>query len=1282
MTAIASTNGETEVIHTRRTETSDIAGITSLINEATEEVFGRINVTYLLEKANLAVTISNEKNEVVAHAALVDYPSWNDAIDQADWESWLHKNYDNSAKCTPLNSLFLHLLVAKKEFAVDCANKMMRSVFDAVPDLHFIFLGAPADAKLAPSLEASFSPMTTFPDSTTGDEFSLYVCHRHQHSPQLFIRKARVRDHDDLIHIFKRQDDTLTETYGNYFLAELIEAQDEENHAVVGEDNGTAVGFMSVSTEVNLNLLQDCFDLGPFHGLCKPHPDDILPPTPEPSVSKVISRQESQRLQAALSQQSRTASFNDSDVKDNVMSEQASQKELQNASIGPTRSSSVSGVAEKGSSSRTASAELQADFQQKKGSSSRTASAELQADFQQKKGSSSRTASPEVQADLLQRGTLSRTASAELQDRFPQRGSPSSTASAEPRASDVIPGADLQPPGTPARATVNKKDVFRSVYKGELSAFCIQLFCIDEEHETRSLDFLNHVFNLFPEKDFCIITVPQLVPEFLLLQRFVRVVPLSTSTLPHELYVFHRSGLLSSLNVRLAKSTDFPAIEALVKALDLHESMLNSVTIYNRARRDPDGTPIQAFVAEIVDQIVGLSIIRNEENIEYIRSHYNIEDFIYFNHHQREEHGHLFHFALNPIFKHYTKHFLKEILRLSHKSCLYYPIYPIDEEVQMSYALYHINRKLTLEPKVTINARIVVVGASDVGISFLETLVFCPHLRFNNITLVSTNGLPDKRLTGLKDGYGFLANSHCFNDKDYALMSLRSWVNVVVGKMTGIDRDAKYVSVSKTERVPYDHLVLCNGLQYQVPCPSGADISELVTNREIEDCSNKRYTGKVPSNLFSLQDQQDCQRALNWLQDYFVHNEGNAIVYGNSLDIYTTAGALLSLGIAGPRIHLAQPPTSSNVPCFNNYAVEQAVAAALSEAGVTTHTNCVLASWNDGDDPDPIKSASFTTDTKPFKLQCDVFFNFSQKRVDYEAFKAMNDACLVFDGRLVINTTFHTNDVTVRAAGPLTKFSSRYYVNGWTHSNFNSKEVGFNLAATMLQLFDPTLEQVLEPPEDLDRLIPMYKGAKIQGGILPGGYFYLHIAKPAIPTPLEAQMAIPNYGQELVTGNAGGGTYFRLHINYYNMVETVTCLSKTPFPISNYISLYGAHERLLNNLCSRFKEGLITDFYSYFSDPWSLAVYHDRFIDFRQEVRLMLASSQEHGRLSMEQVARQVLEDEAAPEDKATMDEGPRTYLRRCFEEQGFRRSVELSSICFLDYNRDLLPMFARPGMV
>jgi len=74
-------------------------------------------------------------------------------------------------------------------------------------------------------------------------------------------------------------------------------------------------------------------------------------------------------------------------------------------------------------------------------------------------------------------------------------------------------------------------------------------------------------------------------------------------------------------------------------------------------------------VSEVLHTIVMLQAVANvnswrlihmciKQNIEYMRSHYNIEDFIYFNHHRREEHGHLHHYALNPVFKHFAKAFL------------------------------------------------------------------------------------------------------------------------------------------------------------------------------------------------------------------------------------------------------------------------------------------------------------------------------------------------------------------------------------------------------------------------------------------------------------------------------------------------------------------------------------------------------------------------------------------------------------------------------------------------
>ncbi|GCB76549.1 hypothetical protein scyTo_0016574 [Scyliorhinus torazame] len=192
------------------------------------------------------------------------------------------------------------------------------------------------------------------------------------------------------------------------------------------------------------------------------------------------------------------------------------------------------------------------------------------------------------------------------------------------------------------------------------------------------------------------------------------------------------------------------------------------------------------------------------------------------------------------------------------------------------YALSHINRKLTLEPKVTINSRIVVVGASEAGISFLETLVFCPHLRFNNITLISTCGLPGYHSSS-RHGK-FKASSHSYNHDDYAQMSLQTWVNVVTGKMIGIDRAAKHVLVTGDTKVPYEHLILCTGEQYQVPCPTGVDVKEMLTNENVTVDPDQQFMGKVPSNLFILNTYTDCENALHWLRKHDTMTHGRVLI--------------------------------------------------------------------------------------------------------------------------------------------------------------------------------------------------------------------------------------------------------------------------------------------------------------------------------------------------------------------------------------------------------------------
>ncbi|KAG7316432.1 hypothetical protein KOW79_019973 [Hemibagrus wyckioides] len=722
-----------------------------------------------------------------------------------------------------------------------------------------------------------------------------------------------------------------------------------------------------------------------------------------------------------------------------------------------------------------------------------------------------------------------------------------------------------------------------------------------------------------------------------------------------------------TLEVRGVVSEDKSAIQGLVPQ---HEALMEDLELF--FHRDPG---IQAFVAQVEGQIIGVLVIKDEQDIEYIRANYDIENFVYFSQHQREEHGRLCQFTLNPIFQHYAKHFLKEALRLAHKSCLYYRIYPSyhnDKSVcahsltavlsctvpvhprcqiiypleelgvnapsslitteQVPYALNHINRKLTMENKVNINAKIVVVGASDTGLAFLEALTFCPHLQFNNLTLISPHGLPKHLST---DNMSFLATSHCYSKRDHAQLSLHSWVNVIKGKMTAIDRRMTCVQVNGDHRVPYDHLILCTGQQYQMLCPTGVDITTWSSTSSVPEQHKSRYTGHIPSNLFTLNDQQDCTQAYHWLMENFVQQEGNAVVYGDTIDVYTCVETLLNLGVTGARIHVVHQTAASK--SFQNLTVYQAVRTALEKKDVWVHHNCLLAQMNDGQHLEPLTSVSFTTDGPPLRLECAVFFNFSCKGVDYDSFKAINSSYLLFDGRLVIDSTYHTNDCKIHAAGPLTKLSRRCYADQWSHSFFNSKEVGQELASMLLHIFDPTLDPPAKPAPDADRLIPIYKQPKITGNIL--------------------------------TGSVETGNYFQLRFSQHNMVESITCLSFNPLPVSNYLCLYGKHQLLLNRLYARFDEELIHDFYSYFRESWCMAVFHDRFADFQQEVQQIMTAELGIDSMSvtelLEMVSSSTLE---LSEDRRGQTEA--------------LAKVKESVLEYLKFNQYHLPMYAQPGLL
>lgn len=73
-----------------------------------------------------------------------------------------------------------------------------------------------------------------------------------------------------------------------------------------------------------------------------------------------------------------------------------------------------------------------------------------------------------------------------------------------------------------------------------------------------------------------------------------------------------------------------------------------------------------------------------------------------------------------------------------------------------------------------------------------------------------------------------------YNDLDHAAISLRSWINIIAGKLSSIDRRKKQIVINNTSILPYDHLVLCTGSQYYHIAPMQAKVYNLLTKQEVK----------------------------------------------------------------------------------------------------------------------------------------------------------------------------------------------------------------------------------------------------------------------------------------------------------------------------------------------------------------------------------------------------------------------------------------------------------------
>ncbi|VDN14272.1 unnamed protein product [Dibothriocephalus latus] len=332
----------------------------------------------------------------------------------------------------------------------------------------------------------------TEPGSNTCDnpaQFHWDVAHfkREAFFPILHARPALVKDNDEVLPIFESKTKVLSSTYGEFYPAELVEAQNDKLKTIVVEANGYAVGYMSATTEFDIDFVNKQYDLSPFNRLRKNKELTSEAPVEgsdrkksEPKPDETLNTD----IKALPTDDVQTESITDNKQTENVVLDEPEAAPPERNKTSPR--------------SRT---------------HKKKALLHSLSDASEDLRSSMMTSSQSLEHHIR----IMHTTDGNWVRRYISRALLDEN-SGEEEGSDAV------------NAVPN--------------AFIIQLFGIKDEVDTRSIDFMPLIFDSLPNLDYAVISVPRLVPEFQLLQHFTRARPKRQSTVTQELYVFHRACLV------------------------------------------------------------------------------------------------------------------------------------------------------------------------------------------------------------------------------------------------------------------------------------------------------------------------------------------------------------------------------------------------------------------------------------------------------------------------------------------------------------------------------------------------------------------------------------------------------------------------------------------------------------------------------------------------------------------------------------------------------------------
>nr|XP_024219837.1 cilia- and flagella-associated protein 61-like isoform X1 [Halyomorpha halys] len=1286
----------------RRAEHTDIQAIELLCMTETESIYGCYSVADLVESSLLPVVLLNELKVVVAFVAIQDYPHV-PFLPTSDWEQWLDEMYQ-VRMFNSLNTRFIHLMVWNVHYERIFMKNILSKVFAEDPYVEYILHIMPFGMPLKQPYKGFFNHYLSITDLANERrsvrkirEFKekyllgMYVALRIHIGPNVVIRPAKNSDSELITKSIFDQLPGMKLMFSNTLYKDLMnESEDEPNKRkiLIGEykNEDKELGIMTYREEVDLKLITKYYNTFLYHGFR--FLKDIK------KWNSIYSQWNKANSDHPLEQFNRTVR-SESFIDQNVNTQSMCTDETCFETRKPSQKGKLFSVVEQAGEMTP----LDRDFSISKMNHDRVlvkkAEDVIKVDTNFAKRREICLSYANEEKVILKMNEID-----EELEKIEQAYAEDNHETEESRAMEI----EFYVPG--------KNQDIRLVH-----------------------NYLKYIFEHSPVNKHYILIAVASHDHYQPILHYCELLDRKRRTYGNrDLFVCFKLAFTGLFLVREAEMTDFEEIMALtIRNPHYHQIHKDVFTILRgQTNRFAKVSPLKCYVFICCNTLIGFAVVGQENDMDYLVGNYNVEDFIFYSVHKRDAHGFVRHFVLITPFLHLTTYFLRSIMRQNFWTTLYAYIIPghlmlkypefsilsgieywipvqprrlpkywkeglgnltpygrIIRENMHPFALYHMNYKMAGIQKKLYTTKIVVVGGGELALSFLEHLIFSPsswYSGYKSITLISQGGLPTK-FEEQYDKYVKMmtVSSNKYNEEYLGRLSLDTWVDMVDGIVTSIDRKQKFLLVDEEYDFDYDYLFLFCGTQFSKP----QSVAELMPKKEcrvvideIKGVENKH--SNRPENLFTINSDTDAFYMMLSLKEIFDKKEferdSKIVIYGHCLNALACIAGLLEFGMKSSFFVLVEPASSpsENIDYAYSTQVYNSIKATLQSCQLEAYYQFSFSCYETEENPvtqeKRITKVHFQSQNRVISFAGIALISFEPKTVNYLTRLAIQKACLTFDGKLVIDSNFLTNDKNIYAAGSLTRYKKKYYCDHYNHENYCSHEIGAEIAYRFQKRIQ--MEESGQAYLNINRSVTEFTHPIVVSCKLPGGWNYLHVTKPGPMFFLQTINSKKPWGRTLETGNAfdrQGPGYFRIIINHFQLVCDILCFTTKEIDIHNMICLYNKHESLLNQLLLRWKGDLITDLYFYFREPWAYALYHDRFPLFMEEIQTFYLNMIEDEQVTFYEAVAYSFNickwQKISEKDKELLED-----LFKYVPE--LKSAIEKKLTEFLDYNENLLTTY------